>query len=140
MSSGPRGQVHRYVQSIYRNLQRLEEIVRGMEAQVPEIRPHDSRSEVLEQIHVAGAVDQRFLFEILDQRSMNHAWIGAQVGAEYLDVWHGADGRTWYRVTDRATRELHLGQMGTLTSSTSHSDSVFWEDWSSEEDSCYDRL
>ena len=115
-------------------------MVREMEAQVPEMRPHDARSELLEQIHVAGAIDQRRLFELLDQRSMNHAWIGAQVGAEYLEVWHGADARTWYRVTDRAIRELYLGQMGTSASFASHSEPAFGEDWDSEEDSVYDRL
>jgi hypothetical protein len=111
-----------------------------MEAQVPEMRPHDARSELLEQVHVAGAMDQRRLFELLDQRSMNHAWIGAQVGAEYLDVWQGADGRTWYRVTHRAIRELYLGQMGTSAGFASHSEPAFGEDWDSEEDSVYDRL
>ena len=140
MTSAPRGQAHRFVQSIQRNLRRLEDLVRDMEAQVPEMRPHDARSELLEQIHVAGAMDQRRLFELLDQRSMNHAWIGAQVGAEYLEVWHGADGRTWYRVTDRAIRELYLGQMGTSATFASHSEPAFGEDWDSEEDSVYDRL
>jgi hypothetical protein len=140
MTSGSRGQASRYFQGIQRNLRRLEELVREMEAQAPEMRPHDARSELLEQVHVAGAMDQRRLFEMLDQRSISHAWIGAQVRAEYLDMWHGADGNTWYRVTDRAIRELYLGQLGTSANFTSHSEPAFGEDWDSEEDSAYDRL
>ena len=42
MTSGPRGQAHRYVQGIQRNLQRLEDLVRDMEAQVPGYRPGHS--------------------------------------------------------------------------------------------------
>ena len=140
MTSGSRGQASRYFLGIQRNLRRLEELVRQMEAQALEMRPHDARSELLEQVHVAGAVDQRLLFELLDQRSINHAWIGAQVGAEYLDMWHGADGKTWYRVTDRAIRELYLGQLGTSATFGSISEQAFGEDWDSEEDSAYDRL
>ena len=85
-------------------------------------------------------MDQRRLFELLDQRSMSHAWIGAQVGAEYLDVWQGADGRTWYRVTQRAVRELYLGQMAAQSGQPAESQSPLSEDWDSQEDSAYDRL
>ena len=112
MTSGQGSQAQRYIRSIQRNLKRLEDLVREMEAQAPEMRPPDARSELLEQIHVAGAIEQRRLFELLDQRSISHTWIGAQVAAEYLEMWHAADGRSWYRVTDRAIRELRLGQLG----------------------------
>ena len=134
------GQAQRYIRSIERNLRRLEEHVRDMEAQVPELRPHDARSELLEQIHVAGAMEQRRLFELLDQRSITHTWIGAQVAAEYLELWHAADGRTWYRVADRAIRELQLGQLASSATFASLSEQSFSEDWDSEEDSAYDRL
>ncbi len=140
MTSAPRGQAQRYIQGIQRNLTRLEEILRRLEAQSPQIPTQDARSELLSQVHVAGAMDQRRLFELLDQRGMSHAWIGAQVGAEYLDVWQGADGRTWYRVTQRAVRELYLGQMATLSGQPAESQSSFAEDWDSQEDSAYDSL
>ena len=140
MTSGQGGQAHRYIRSIERSLRRLEELVRDMEVQAPEMRPHDARSELLEQIHVAGAMEQRRLFELLDQRSISHTWIGAQVAAEYLELWHAADGRTWYRVTERAIRELHLGQLASSATFASLSEQSFGDDWASEEDSAYDRL
>ncbi len=140
MTSGQGAQAHRYIRSIQRNLRLLEELVRDLEAQAPEMRPHDARSELLEQVHVAGAMEQRRMFELLDQRSINHTWIGAQVGAEYLEMWHAADGRSWYRVTERAIRELHLGQLASSANFASNSESAFGDDWSSEEDSAYDRL
>ncbi len=140
MSSGAGGQAQRYIRSIQRNLRLLETLVRDLASQPPEMRPHDARSELLEQVHVAGAMEQRRLFELLDHRNMTHTWIGAQVGAEYLDMWHGADGRPWYRVTDRAVRELHLGQLASSANFASNSQAAFSDDWSSEEDSAYDRL
>ncbi len=140
MSSGAGSQAQRYIRSIQRNLRLLETLVRDLESQAPEMRPHDARSELLEQVHVAGAMEQRRLFELLDHRNMNHTWIGAQVGAEYLEMWHGADGRPWYRVTERAVRELHLGQLASSSTFASNSQAAFSDDWSSEEDSAYDRL
>ncbi len=140
MTSGDGGQAYRYIRSIQRSLRRLEDLVRDMEARAPEMRPHDARSELLEQVHVAGAMEQRRLFELLDLRAINHAWIGAQVGAEHLDVWHAADGKTWYRVTERAIRELHLGQLASAATFVSPAESTFGDDWESEEDSVYDRL
>ncbi len=140
MSSGAGGQAQRYIRSIQRNLRLLEMLVRDLESQAPKIRPSDARSELLEQVHVAGAMEQRRLFELLDHRNMNHTWIGAQVGAEYLEMWHGADGRPWYRVTERAIRELHLGQLASSANFASNSQAAFSDDWSSEEDSAYDRL
>ena len=140
MTSGDRGQAQRYIRSIQRNLANLEALIHEIEAQPPELRPQDSRSELLEQIHLAGAMEQRQLFRLLDERDMNHSWIGAQVGAEFLDMWHAADGKTFYRVTPRAVRELHLGQLASAATYTSLSDSAFGDDWQSAEDSVYDRL
>lgn len=140
MSSGQGQQAFRHIRSIHRNLRRLEELFRGMDAEAPQMRPHDPRSELLEQVHVAGALEQRRLFELLDLRGISHTWIGAQVGSEYLEMWHGADGRSWYRVTDRAVRELHLGQLASAATYASLSENTFADDWESEEDSAYDRL
>ncbi len=140
MTSAQGGQAQRYIRSIQRNLRLLEERVRDLEAHAPEMRPHDARSELLEQVHVAGAMEQRRLFELLDQRSMNHTWIGAQVGAEYLELWQAADGRSWYRVTERAIRDLHLGQLASSAGFASNADNAFGDDWNSEEDAVYDRL
>ena len=140
MTSAQGGQAQRYIRSIQRNLRLLEERVRELEAHAPEMRPHDARSELLEQVHVAGAMEQRRLFELLDQRSMNHTWIGAQVGAEYLELWQAADGRSWYRVTERAIRDLHLGQLASSAGFASNADNAFGDDWNSEEDAVYDRL
>ena len=140
MTSGLNSQAYRYIRSIRRSLDRLEGLLRELEAHAPEPRTADSRSELLEQVHVAGAIEQRRLFELLDQRRMAHTWIGAQVSSEYLDLWHAADGRTFYRVTDRAVRELHLGQLAAAASYASLSESNFGDDWQSEEDSAYDRL
>ncbi|MEK7807220.1 MAG: hypothetical protein AAB528_05735 [Chloroflexota bacterium] len=140
MTSGESGQAHRYIRSIQRSLDRLAELTRDIEARTPNMRPHNARSELLEQVHLAGAMEQRRLFELLDQRGIGHTWIGAQVGSEYLDLWHGADGRTWYRVTERAVRELQLGQLASAASFASQSEPAFGDDWQSEEDSVYDRL
>jgi hypothetical protein len=140
MTSGHSRQAQRYIRSIQRTLRRLEDLLREIESQVPESRPSDPRSDLLEQVHVAGAMEQRRLFELLDHRGINHTWIGAQVGAEYLDLWHAADGRTLYRVTDRAIRELHLGQLASAAAYTSLAESSFGDDWLSAEDSAYDRL
>ena len=140
MTGGQRSEVLRYIRNIQRNLSRLEELIRETEAQTPEPRPHDPRSELLEQIHLAGAMEQRQLFRSLDQRNMSHTWIGAQVGAEFLDMWHAADGKTFYRVTPRAVRELQLGQLASAATYASLSQSAFNDDWQSAEDSVYDRL
>ena len=140
MTTGQSGQAYRYIRTIQRALGRLEALLREMEAQAPEPQPQDARGELLGQVHLAGAVEQRRLFQLLDQRGITHAWIGAQVAAEYLDLWHAADGRTFYRVTERAIRELHLGQLAPAAANASLSDSAFKEDWQSEEDSAYDRL
>ena len=134
------GQAYRYIRSIERNLRRLEELVRDMEARTPEMRPQDARSELLEQVHVAGAMEQRRMFELLDQRGITHTWVGAQVGAEYLELWRAADGQAWYRVTQRAIRELHLGQLAPSATLAAPAESAFSDDWDSEEDSAYDRL
>lgn len=140
MTSGQGSQAQRHIRNIQRTLRRLEDLLRQMEAQVPELRPHDPRSELLEQVHVAGAMEQRRLFELLDQRGITHTWIGAQVGADYLDMWHSADGRTFYRVTERAIKDLNLGQLASAATFASLSESAFKDDWQSEEDSAYDRL
>jgi hypothetical protein len=140
MTGGEGAQAQRYIRSIQRTLHRLEDLLRQAEAQSPELRPHDSRSELLEQVHVEGAMEQRRLFDLLDRRGMSHTWIGAQVGAEYLELWHAADGRTFYRVTQRAIRELHLGQLASAATYASLSEDAFADDWQSEEDSVYDRL
>ena len=140
MTSAKGGQAHRYIRSIERNLARLQDLLRDMEAEPQELRPHDARSELLEQVHLAGALEQRRLFELLDQRSISHTWVGAQVGAEYLELWNAADGRTFYRVTQRAIRELHLGQLASHANFAGPSGSAFADDWLSEEDSPYDKL
>ena len=62
------------------------------------------------------------------------------MGAEYLDLWQAADGRTLYRVTDRAIRELQLGQLASAAAYASLSELSFGDDWQSAEDSVYDRL
>ena len=133
-------QAQRYIRSIQRNLDRLSDLLRAIDAEPQEFRPHDARSELLEQVHLAGAMQQQRLFELLDQRSIAHTWIGSQVAAEYLDLWQAADGRTFYRVTQRAIRELHLGQLASHATFAGPSDSGFADDWLSEEDSAYDRL
>ena len=140
MSSGAGGQAQRYIRSIQRNLRLLESLVRELESQAPKMRLPDARSELLEQVHVAGAMEQRRLFDLLDHRDMNHTWIGAQVGAEYLEMWHGADGRSWYRVTERAVRELQLGQLAAAANFASDSQVASTDDWSSEEDSASDHV
>ena len=140
MTSASSGQAHRYIRTIRRTLDRLEGLLRELESQEPELRPADSRSELLEQIHVAGAMEQRRLFELLDLREIGHNWIGTQVSAEYLELWKSADSRTFYRVTGRAVRELHLGQLAASASYASLSETAFGNDWLSEEDAVYDRL
>ena len=140
MTSASSGQTYRYIRTIRRTLDRLEGLLRELEAQEPELRPSDSRSELLEQVHVAGAMEQRRLFELLDLRGIGHNWIGAQGSSEYLDLWHSADSRTFYRVTDRAIRELHLGQLAAFASYASLSETAFGDDWQREGDGAYDRL
>ena len=140
MTTGQSSQASRYIRTIQRALDKLEALLREIEAQTPEPQPQDARGELLEQVHLAGAMEQRGLFQLLDQRGITHAWIGAQVAAEYLDLWHAADGRTFYRVTERAIRELHLGRLAPIATGVSPPDSAFGDDWQSEEDSAYDRL
>ena len=140
MTSSQSGQAYRYIRSIERSLKRLEDLVRDMEARTPEMRPQDDRSELLEHVHVAGAMEQRRMFELLDQRGITHTWVGAQIGAEYLELWRAADGQAWYRVTQRAIRELHLGQLAPSATLAAPTDSAFSDDWDTEEDSVYDRL
>ena len=141
MTIGSGGQAsQRYIRTLRRTLDRLESLVREMEIQAPKIRTADSRSELLEQVHLAGAMEQRRLFELLDLRGIGHTWIGSQVSAEYLELWHSADGRTFYRVTDRAIRDLQLGQLGASASYSSLSEATFGDDWQSEEDAAYDSL
>ena len=76
MTRAQGGQAHRYIRSIRRNLARLEDLLRDMEAKPTELRPHDARSELLEQVHLVGSIEQRRLFESLDQRSMSHTLVG----------------------------------------------------------------
>ena len=76
MTSAQGGQAHRYIHSIRHNLARLEDLLRDMEAEPTELRPHDARSELLEQVHLVGSIEQRRLFELLDQRSMSHTLVG----------------------------------------------------------------
>ena len=140
MTTDQRGQTHRYIRTIQRALDKLEALLREIEAQTPEPQPQDARGELLGQVHLAGAMEQRGLFQLLDQRGITHAWIGAQVAAEHLDLWHAADGRTFYRVTERAIRELHLGRLAPTATNASLVESAFDDDWQSEEDSIYDRL
>ena len=71
MISGQGHQAQRYIRSIQRNLDRLAELLRDMDAEPPELRPHDARSELLEQVHLAGAMEQTRLFALLDHRSMS---------------------------------------------------------------------
>src|SRR5918996_721484 len=93
MTSGQGGQAQRYIRSIQRTLRRLEDLLKQMEAQVPELRPHDPRSELLEQIHVAGPMEQRRLFELLDRGVSPTPGSARRWGADYLDMWYAADGR-----------------------------------------------
>ncbi len=71
MTGGQGHQAQRYIRSIQRNLDRLAELLRDMDAERPELRPHDARSELLEQVHLAGAMEQTRLFALLDHRSMS---------------------------------------------------------------------
>ena len=140
MTSGQNGQAQRYIRTIQRTLARLEDLVRETASHVPEPRIQDPRSELLEQVHLSGAMEQRDLFRLLDGRDMSHTWIGAQVGSEFLEMWQAADGKTFYRVTPRAVRELQLGQLASAATYAKVSESGFGDDWQSEEDSVYDRL
>ena len=140
MTSGQNGQAQRYIRTIQRTLARLEDLVRETASHVPEPRIQDPRSELLEQVHLSGAMEQRDLFRLLDGRDMSHTWIGAQVGSEFLEMWQAADGKTFYRVTPRAVRELQLGQLASAATYAKVSASAFGDDWQSEEDSVYDRL
>ena len=80
MTTGHSRQAYRYIRSIEGSLRKLENLVRDIEAQTPAMRPQDARSEILEQVHVAGAMEQRQLFQLLDQRSISHTWIGIPGG------------------------------------------------------------
>ena len=68
MTSGQNGQAQRYIRTIQRTLARLEDLVRETASHVPEPRIHDPRSELLEQVHLSGAMEQRDLFRLLDGR------------------------------------------------------------------------
>jgi hypothetical protein len=137
MSTGHNRQVYRYIRSIEGSLRKLENLFRQIEAQNPEPRAQDARGELLEQVHVAGAIEQRQLYQLLDLRKINHTWIGSQVAAEFLDMWHAADGRTFYRVTELAIRTLRLGQLSTPAADY-NSDAIEADDRRSEQTSAQD--
>ena len=133
-------EMQRYLKAIRGNLEKLEksfnEGVRGGS----EPKPQDRRTELLEQIHVLGVVDQHQLFRSLDQRGIPHTWIGAQSRAEYLEMWSAAGGNMYYRVTDKAVRELSLGRMMPISDFAGLSEPIISEDWNSIEDAAYDNL
>ena len=71
MTSGQGHQAPRYIRSIQRSLRRLEDLLHDLESEPLELRPHDARSELLEQVRLAGAMEQTRLFALLDHRSMS---------------------------------------------------------------------
>ena len=104
-------QAQRYLKAIRQNLEKLESLLKEPQPLGPEPRPHDRRTELLEQIHVMGVVEQPNLFRMLDQRRIPHTWIGAQSRARCLEMWTAAGGNVFYRVTEKAVEELNLGRL-----------------------------
>ncbi len=133
-------ETQRYLRSLRNNLERLEVSLRESASTGTETRPQDRRTELLEQIYVLGVVDQHQLFRMLDQRRIPHTWIGAQSRAEYLEMWSAAGGNVYYRVTEKAVRELSLGRMIPVGDFAGLAEPAMSEDWDSPEDAAYDKL
>ena len=133
-------QTQRYLRAIRQSLEKLETLLKEPQVLSSESGPTDRRTELLEQIHVLGVVDQRQLFRMLDQRQIPHTWIGAQSRASYLEMWTAAGGNVFYRVTEKAVEELNLGRLIPTSEFSLMSEGAFAEDWDSEEDSAYDQL
>ena len=133
-------QAQRYLKAIRQNMEKLEALLNEPQAVGQESRPQDRRTELLEQIHVMGVVDQHRLFRMLDQRRIPHTWIGAQSRASYLEMWTAAGGNVFYRATEKAVEELNLGRLIPIGGYYALSDAAFAEDWDSQEDAAYDRL
>ena len=140
MTSKDNDSPERHIRSIQRAVLNLESAIQKLQQDNTSGRLSAPRSELLEQIYTLGVVEQRRLFKMLDQRDINHTWIGAQVGSNNLDMWHSPDGRTFYRATDRAVRDLQLGQLASVAIYASLSQSAFFDDWQCEGDASYDRL
>ena len=133
-------EIQRYIKAIRGNLEKLEKSLNEGVRSGSEPKPQDRRTELLEQIYVLGVVDQHQLFRSLDQRGIPHTWIGAQSRAEYLEMWSAAGGNAYYRVTEKAVRELSLGRMMPVSDFAGLSEPIISEDWDSIEDAAYDNL
>ena len=133
-------EIQRYIKAIRGNLEKLEKSINEGVRSGSEPKPQDRRTELLEQIYVLGVVDQHQLFRSLDQRGIPHTWIGAQSRAEYLEMWSAAGGNSYYRVTEKAVRELSLGRMMPVSDFAGLSEPIISEDWDSIEDAAYDNL
>ena len=133
-------QAQRYLTTIRQNLERLEALLKEPQPLGVESKPQDRRTELLEQIHVMGVVDQPRLFRMLDQRRIPHTWIGAQSRASYLEMWTAAGGNIFYRVTEKAIEDLNLGRLIPVGEYSALSDAALAEDWDNQEDAAYDQL
>ena len=133
-------QAQRHLKAIRQNLEKLESLLKEPQPLGPEPRPQDRRTELLEQMHVMGVVDQPRLFRMLDQRRIPHTWIGAQSRANYMEMWTAAGGNVFYRVTEKAVEELNLGRLIPVGEYPALSEAALAEDWDSPEDAAYDRL
>lgn len=121
-------------------MEKLEALIKEPQHVRVEDGVRGQRAELLEQIHVMGVIDQLKLFRMLDRRRIPHTWIGAQSSASYLEMWTGAGGNVFYRVTEKALTDLNLGRLIPVPEYSSASNDVMGEDWESEEDTVYDDL
>ena len=55
-------------------------------------------------------------------------------------MWSAAGGNMYYRVTEKAVRELSLGRMMPVSDFAGLSEPTISEDWNSPEDAAYDQL
>ncbi|MBM3925043.1 MAG: hypothetical protein FJ320_03515 [SAR202 cluster bacterium] len=110
MQTSRYSQARRLLRTIRQNLDRLEAILKEPSG-LPIAKPTDPSTQLLEQIYGIGVIEQRALFKMLDDLQLSHNWIGSQISAGYLDMWASATGNLFYRVTQKAIRELALGRL-----------------------------
>lgn len=105
------------------------------------IDPYARRRDLLQQIYWSrNSMERERLSPLLEDRGTSYTWIGQQVKKGYLLVYPLPGGTTRYSVTEKAVRELGLGDDSGNDDITALSQNSFAEDWDSVEDAAYDAL
>ena len=128
-------EVVRCLKTIRDAVDRLQQILEAPQEETME-RYYRRRRELLTRIFAAGGLDQRGIFDLLDEHATPHQWIGQQVKAKFLEMvpWPGESDR--YVATRKAVQEFDLQREAEALASIS--EQVLDSDWDAEEDMKYD--